>query len=491
MPCNRVRFLNDSNLERFHQYTFGRKTIIHSDHKPLEMIVRKPLHKAPNRLQGMILRLIQYDIEAVYKKGKEMYIADTLSQAYLPEDIHHGDHFSKINAVGHLRIREERLKQLKTATQSDETMQALKTVILKGWPDTRKELPDQVTPYFSYRDELTLHDGLIFKGENVVVPESMRKPLKEHLHISHLGGESMLRRARECVFWPGMSSEIKDLASTCDACQSFGRAQQKESLMPIEAKSPWEIIGVDLFTLDDKEYLLTIDYFSGFWEVDKLSSTTTEAVVKKLKVHFSRYGVPCTLISDNGPQFSSQEFYDFAVEWDFEHCPSAPTHSNANGKVESGVKAAKSMLKKCKKSNCDPNLALLEIRNTPTQGVGTSPAQRMLSRRTKSILPTTEKQLSPRGGEFIKLDQSRMKQEQQRQRNNYDKSAKDLEMLNEGDTIRLKPFRMGKKEWEKGVVRKRLDERSYEIATRSGTERLCHVGHTKIQSGRFISISIL
>ena len=116
------------------------------------------------------------------------------------------------------------------------------------------------------------------------------------------------------------------------------------------------------------------------------------------------------------------------------------------------------MLKECKKSNCDPNLALLEIRNTPTQGVGTNPAQRMLSRRTKSIFPTTEKRLSPRGGEFIKLDQSRMKQKQQRQRNNYDKSAKDLEMLNEGDTIRLTPFRMGKKEWEKGVVRKRLDE---------------------------------
>ena len=79
--------------------------------------------------------------------------------------------------------------------------------------------------------------------------------------------------------------------------------------------------------------------------------------------------MPCTFISDNGPQFASQEFHDFAVEWDFEYCPSAPTHSNANGKVESGVKAAKSMLKKCKKNNTDPNLALLEIRNTPTQGV--------------------------------------------------------------------------------------------------------------------------
>jgi hypothetical protein len=197
------------SLERFHQYTFGRKTIIHSDHKPLEMIVRKPLHKAPKRLQGMMLRLIQYDIEVVYKKGKEMYIADTLSRACLPEDIRHKDKFASINAVSHLRIREERLKQLKSATEADETMQTLKTVILKGWPDTRQELPTQVTPYYSYRDELTLHDGLIFKGENVVVPESMRKSMKEHLHISHLGGKSMLRRARECIFWPGMSGRLK------------------------------------------------------------------------------------------------------------------------------------------------------------------------------------------------------------------------------------------------------------------------------------------
>ena len=91
-------------------------------------------------------------------------------------------------------------------------------------------------------------------------------------------------------------------------------------------------------------------------------------MVKKLKVHFSTYGVPCTRISDNEPEFVCQEFYDFAIEWDFEHFPSAPTHSDADGKVELGVKAAKSMLKNCKKSNSDPDLALLEIRNAPTQG---------------------------------------------------------------------------------------------------------------------------
>ena len=87
------------SLQRFHQYTFGRRTIVHTDHKPLETIVKKPLCKAPKRLQGMLLRLLQYDIEFVYKKCKEMYLADMLSRAYFPLDPHHKDCFARINAV--------------------------------------------------------------------------------------------------------------------------------------------------------------------------------------------------------------------------------------------------------------------------------------------------------------------------------------------------------------------------------------------------------
>jgi len=96
-------------------------------------------------------------------------------------------------------------------------------------------------------------------------------------------------------------------------------------------------------------------------------------VINKLKQHFARFGIPCTVISDNGPQITSQEFIDFASNWDFELCTSAPHHHQANGKVESAVKAAKTMIAKCSASNSDPCMALLEIRNTPTQAAGSSP----------------------------------------------------------------------------------------------------------------------
>ena len=127
--------------------------------------------------------------------------------------------------------------------------------------------------------------------------------------------------------------------------------------MNIRAESPWEVVGTDLFTWDNKEYLVTVDYFSGFYEIDMLHSTTSNAVIRKLKEHFTRYGICSKLISDNGLQFSSDEFERFVQKWEFEHRTSSPGHPNANGKAESAVKAAKSLMRKCKLDGTDAYLA--------------------------------------------------------------------------------------------------------------------------------------
>ena len=158
------------SLERFHQYTFGGKTIVNTDHKPLETIVRKPLCKAPKRIQGMLLRLLQYDIVVKYTKGKEMHIADTLSTAYLADGADSCEQFSQINAVEHLPIGQSTMSLLRTAIAEDGHMQTLKQTILAGWPDNRADVNTDIASYFSMRDELAVHDGLIFRGECVIVP---------------------------------------------------------------------------------------------------------------------------------------------------------------------------------------------------------------------------------------------------------------------------------------------------------------------------------
>ena len=105
-----------------------------------------------------------------------------------------------------------------------------------------------IASYFSMRDELAVHDGLIFRGERVIVPQGMRKHIEKRHHLSHLGADSMERRARECVFWPGMAAEITQLAGDCEACQTLATAQQKETLKPIESILLWEKVGADLFS---------------------------------------------------------------------------------------------------------------------------------------------------------------------------------------------------------------------------------------------------
>ncbi|KAK3745481.1 hypothetical protein QZH41_007545 [Actinostola sp. cb2023] len=478
------------SLEKFNQYTFGRHVKVQSDHKPLEAILKKPLACAPRRLQGMMMRLQKYEIEVCYERGKNMHLADTLSRAFLPTTDHpSGAEFENINMTSYLPISSDRLKEIRTATGGDEVLQMLKDVILQGWPLERKDLPTQITQFFSIRDELVVQDGVIFKGQRVVIPHVLRKEMKQKIHSSHLGAESCLRRAREVIFWPGMSAEIKEMIAACEICRTYETSPQRETLMPhATCTRPWEQIGVDLFTLDNKDYLITVDYFSNFWEVDRLHSTTASNVILKLKNHFARYGCPDRVISDNGPQFTSDAFASFSKAWDFEHRTSSPGNSKANGKAESAVKTAKRLLRKALDAGTEPYLAILEYRNTPTQGMDSSPTQRLMNRRTRTLLPTTNALLQPRVvyPETVK-DLNRRKQQQSA---HFNRNAKDLPTLDEGDTVRMKPFRLGDKRWKKATVTSRLDERSYVVETPEGDEYRRNRFHLKKTSENPVTMAI-
>ena len=449
-------------LEKWNQYTFGREVIIYTDHKPLESICCKPLDRAPKRLQGMLLRALAYDIEVCYLKGKDNFMADTLSRATLPYTGGQED-LECVNAVNHLTLPDANVQEMREHTAEDPSLQALKQTILDGWPDHRNQLPLMVKPYFNFRDELSVQDGLIFRGERLIVPKGMRHKIKEDLHIGHIGVDGTLRRAREYLYWPQMTKEITEWIETCEVCMELSTSQSPQPLMSHTLPDrPWEKIGVDLFSFEGTEYMVTVCYKSNFWELDKLSKTTARVVISKLKHHFARYGLPDVLISDNGPPFQSQEFSDFATELGIIHQTISPYNSKANGKVESAVKTAKRMLKKCRKSGEDELLALLNIRNTPTQGVDSSPVQRFLGRRTKTKIPTTHSALKPMQHQS-KHEMQQLMLNQKRQAHYFNRHSKTLSELDEGDVVRMKPFRLGDDKWKKATVIRRLDERSYEV----------------------------
>ena len=277
-------------LTKFHHFTFGRSVNVITDHKPLVSIVNKPLFRAPKRLQAMLLRLQEYNFEMSYKSGKSIPIADALSRAPLLNSIK--QEIISVNNLSFTPIKESRLQEIRDKTNSDESLQLLKSTIMQGWPDHKSLLSKSLTPYFDYRDELTVQDGIILRGERIVISISMRREMKGKVHAGHTGINSCLRRARELIYWPGISAEIRQYVESCNTCASYSSIQAKEPLYMHETPSrPWEKVGTDIFTICGRNYLVTVDYFSQFFEVDYLPELDSETVITKLKHHFCRYGI--------------------------------------------------------------------------------------------------------------------------------------------------------------------------------------------------------
>ena len=297
--------------EKFHYYIYGKSVKVESDHKPLEIISKKPIHTAPKRLQRM-MREFCFDVNEEFEYDE--------------------------------------LCEVRRETAKDTHLQTVATLILKGWPQTMSKTPV---------------DGLFFKGDRLVVPQNSRAFFIQKLHMSHQGIEATLRRAKKAYYWPRMN-KIQEAINKCSICQTYQDAQQKEPLKPHPVpEGPWSKVGTDLMQLYGNNYLVTVCYYSGFFEVDRLQSTSSMAVIKKLSAHFARYGCPKTVMSDNGPQYASEKFKAFAKSYNFQHLTSSPHYPQSNEKVENCVKTVKMLMKKAYDSKQDVNLVFKAWRNTP------------------------------------------------------------------------------------------------------------------------------
>ena len=220
---------------------------VESDHKPLEVIYQKPLVAAPKRLQRMLLLLQEYDLEIYFKPGLHMSLADTLSRAPLSRDdevLSIEQEIEEIRMVDFLPIHSASLENICRESLKDSSIQALQKVIKNGWPETKADLPVQVTPYFDVCDQLSVEEGIVFKGDRCLIPISLRPEVLARLHRSHIGIEGCLRRARESVYWPGMTAALKNYVNRCDVCRTFETTQQKENLHQHEVPDkPWSKVA--------------------------------------------------------------------------------------------------------------------------------------------------------------------------------------------------------------------------------------------------------
>jgi len=307
----------------------------------LEMIHLQNLTATPPGLQRMLLRIQGHDLTIKYKPGTEMLLADPMSRLKpLPSE----ESLDLQNVCLVWFSADTKLDTLKQDTSSDPELLALREIICSGWAEKQKRVPVQLRKYWAYRDELSIENGLVLKGEPVVISESQRSDIKERIHLAHQGVGKCQLRARSRVFWPNINKDIEARVQKCEMCQESRNTQAKETLEPHEVPTrPWQVIATDLFSWNGDEYLLMCDYYSKFPIVKKIpgGQSTGQTVVKLTKSVLPEQGVPEVIIADNSPHYDCQSYKQFSKEWGFQHITSSPRYPKSDGFIERQVETVK------------------------------------------------------------------------------------------------------------------------------------------------------
>ena len=189
---------------------------------------------------------------------------------------------------------------MRVANQEDDELALLKHTKNHGWPSTIREVPSEIQPYWTFREELTVEDGIILKGRQIVVPNKRCQGTLQLIHEGHLGLGKCRLRAKDTMYWPGLNNQLEKLVLNCELCLKYShfKCKQKASTslgqeIPVH---PWTKLATDIFYFESASYFLIVDYTSRFPVVCKLSSMTIVHVANQCKLVFSGYGWPQTLI---------------------------------------------------------------------------------------------------------------------------------------------------------------------------------------------------
>ncbi|UYV80232.1 K02A2.6-like, partial [Cordylochernes scorpioides] len=375
--------------KKFEYLLLGHTFIIQTDHQPLLPLIQKPLTDISPRLQRIVMKLFAFDFKLQYRPGKCLILADTLSRDTHPIDELPTPFLEDRRMVKLIsaNISDEKLITLQKDTREDTTLLKIIHHVIEGWPISKKDVDEDVKPYYDFRHRIYLWNELLCVGSAIVVPGTQRNYMLELLHKSHQGISAIQGLARESLFWPGMSMDIAERVKSCDICQKYQKSKTRETLRSFPIPDyPWQTVSMDIFYIERKPHLLIVDRFSGYPEVYALNPPTATNVRNKLRETFARFGIPETIMSDNGPPFHSEIMTDFCTKWGIRQIFSSPHLHRSNGLAERNIQTIKTLLNKCKDQGSDAYLALLTYRNTPKNDLP-SPAQLCLSRSLRCLIP--------------------------------------------------------------------------------------------------------
>ena len=291
-------------------------------------------------------------------------------------------------------------EKIKEAVTRDNLSQELMEAIITVPYDM--EFQGALKPYQRIRHSIHVVDGVPMYGQRVIVPEPMRQAVLEAIHSAHQSIGKMHDRALQCVYWPGLYSDLEKLRQSCIECTRVAPSQPNlPPYEPVSPDYPFQMVVADFYDLKGKSWLVIADRFTGWISIHYFEKeATTEKVIEIFKTSFSTFGVAENLSSDNDTRFRSHAFQEFLKLWGVSHRVSSDYNPHSNLRAETAVKSAKRILLDNTKSDGSPSWdkvrrAVMQHRNTPLNDVKLSPAQLVFGRPIRDFLPVKPNMFKP------------------------------------------------------------------------------------------------
>ena len=433
-------------VTKFHQYLYGMKFVLITDHRPLIGLFneQRPIPpQASGRLQRWALTLAGYAYIIRHRSGDAHGNCDALSRLPLqsPHSAKTPAPAEYVQLIENLNDSPVTSTHIRTWTQRDPVLSRVHRYLLTGWPES----DITTTQYHKVRDELSIHDGCVMRGARIIVPEPGRATMLKLLHSSHSGVVKMKALARSYIWWPGIDLQMEQLSQQCAQCEENARQPTRAPLRPwLFPQEPWKRVHLDYAgPIENRMILVAVDAYSKWISAMVVRSSTSEVTIEQLRMLFAEHGLPETIVTDNGTCFTSAEFTQFMRQNGIQHITSPAYHPSSNGLAERAVQLVKRGLTKMTDGSMQTRLAryLLTYRVTPHGTTGSSPSMLLKGRQLRTLLDVVH----PNIGAKVHKSQEKMTEY-------YNQKSKKRH-FSPGDAVYVKNHTQSSPKWIPAVLR--------------------------------------
>lgn len=431
--------------EHFMLYLLGSEFELITDHKPLEFIFNNPSSKPVPRIERWSLRLQSFKYRVVYQKGARN-IADPLSRMVSSVDYVPlvativGDQYAESVARESVPIAldwdfiVEKSRECQEVKGVGEAIQA-------------NDFGSCAISYRAVSTELSQVQGVLLRGNRIVIPVSLRNHVVQLAHEGHQGVVKTKQRLRSKVWWPGVDKDAESFCRRCIDCMTVSQPDPPHRVsMTKFPEKPWSYLSTDLLgpLPNGQSIIVLVDYYSRFFECAFLTSTKTEKIIEFMDTVFARFGYCDALRSDNGPQFTSEEFQTYLRQNNIKWVSTTPLWPQANGEVERVNRTLLKVLKIAHESGQrlgkELRKFLMAYRSTPHSSTGVAPFTLLCGREMKTKLPSMDLDFDKSVFEQAAENDAKSKA---RNKEYADRHSREPD-IHVGDTVLMKKDKRGK-----------------------------------------------